>query len=1683
MSELLGLLCMLGLLALLLIGFITVLRWLGGSLGSAPEPVRLPASSANPAPVVYREAFCAGCGADTEATDIFCQQCGRPQPQSLRAAQQELAVAERILHQLHQAQRLDAESFARVSQALQDERTRLTASANPLAVQPAPTSQPVVAAPTVSAPSTAHAPQLPEPVSVTPAAPVTGPAAPRRPLSEVLTVFMEESSIRWGELLGGLLIIGCSLALVINQWSEIAERPLLKFGVFMGLTAGLFGLGFYSAHKWKLPTTSRGVLLTATLLVPLNFLAVTAFGRTTAASLGIVIAESITWLVFAGLVWLASRVVAPAAQLWLTSGTLGSSLALLLAKHFAPAGLYWRSWLLLGVLPVLTYGATVGAAVWEARRRTPAEVERTAYGLFTVIGVSAFATLLPLGLLQLRAGNWNRALHENAPFVALLGLPALAVGWWLWRNLRASTLATERTIAASLGLCGAGLLLGSTLLAFPLVDSLTVIAMLNAIVWVWAAWRYGLRPLRWLALAQIVWAFLLLALLALGRLAWGLDDARVLLSQLFSNASGVLWLFVFAGLSGVAEWRRARNSEQSVTQDLAAAGLLAGLVSLLLVSLHSFGVAGDPRHLAWVYGFYTLAAFVLAWRRAELPYSWGGLLLLGGVCVQTCVFRYGWPLGWRHAGIVSVLAFATCAGLLALASLWHSEAAQRLFARPALLTAWGSAAGASLALLTHNQGLNFWYLAPLVLVALTCVLYARRLGSQAAAAGGGILFNLAVSSGYVISVKRLGHSIGSHELARLAQLNLLTGSLYVLGWLRRTRATGPLAWMRWQVRAIVVGELLVLARAAFRLIVAPDNPSIFVQTYGDALGWLVLGLIALSYVSAHAVGASPSESNAGAPAQLPDSRTSNRSVHVAQLALGLLAGGVLLACTLHHFERQNWLGYHTLLAVTVVTAWAMLWLLWQRGRVAEGPPNRWRRWLRALPTTREADNATFAAVGLSVITVLLGLRGFEAPGGPWRSVCAIGAMAGLHLGLALARRNNAYFYAAGLLACLGLTEWIFGYSRGGGSLLDVAMLNAAALAAIALVSLVLELKLLRPAPVSQTPAFHQFAAVLLLALTCWKIAFGLALDFTGSAPLAIQGWTGGLALVAVLSLCLACVWDGLFVYRFLVLFVAGLAALGALVDRQNWQAQALGICGAVALTGYGLLAAWLWRRRAALAQVLRQVRVPQLDWRGTAGLWWLSSGNAVLAVGAVLSVGWSVLAVERLSGRVLAASAALLAPLALGWVAHGEQRLRQQILAVVLVFAAAVFWSWAWITSPNPHPLERLVLWLAWAGGGALVFFVLEAAQQADWATWLRDWETAVRRVVYGIGLLGLSVLALVLSIEGVDLSLTGTVQAPYWSKAVVTVLLLALTAAQIGFALWSGRDPFNWQLEKRGRYVYAAEFFAVLTLVHLRLVAPWLFSGMFKAYWPLFVLVLAFVGVGVSEQLRRRGRLTLAEPLARTGVFLPLLPSLGFWLAESRVDYAGLLLAVGLFYGLLSVMRQSFGFGLLAALAANGGWWHWLHRAEDYGFLAHPQVWLIPAALSVMLAAHFNREQLSQEQLTTIRYTALMTIYVSSTADIFITGVGRSPWLPLVLAVLSVAGVLLGMLLRVRAYLFLGTAFLLLAVLTMVWHAALSLGWGWLWYVVGIGFGILILYLFAMFERKREQVLGLVEQLKGWQA
>ena len=97
--------------------------------------------------------------------------------------------------------------------------------------------------------------------------------------------------------------------------------------------------------------------------------------------------------------------------------------------------------------------------------------------------------------------------------------------------------------------------------------------------------------------------------------------------------------------------------------------------------------------------------------------------------------------------------------------------------------------------------------------------------------------------------------------------------------------------------------------------------------------------------------------------------------------------------------------------------------------------------------------------------------------------------------------------------------------------------------------------------------------------------------------------------------------------------------------------------------------------------------------------------------------------------------------------------------------------------------------------------------------------------------------------------------------------------------------------------------------------------------------------------------------------------------------------------------------------------------------------------------------------------------------------GVGEAPWLPIVLGALSVGGILAGILLRVRAFLYLGTSFLLVALFTIIWHAAVEKEMTWIWWICGIVAGALIITLFGVFEKKRLAMLQLVEKVRHWEA
>ncbi|HJZ58910.1 MAG TPA: hypothetical protein VKE74_28460, partial [Gemmataceae bacterium] len=382
------------------------------------------------------------------------------------------------------------------------------------------------------------------------------------------------------------------------------------------------------------------------------------------------------------------------------------------------------------------------------------------------------------------------------------------------------------------------------------------------------------------------------------------------------------------------------------------------------------------------------------------------------------------------------------------------------------------------------------------------------------------------------------------------------------------------------------------------------------------------------------------------------------------------------------------------------------------------------------------------------------------------------------------------------------------------------------------------------------------------------------------------------------------------------------------------------------------------------------------------------------------------------------------------------------------------------------------------------------------------------RRV--GGGLAGAAVVWLaVVLLQQIPAFDPATRRTPLELPAVLAILggIAVLIVLAFRFALRPAADPLGLPEAKRTSYVYLAEVLLVLFFVHIRFNLPELFLGQAVRYWTFIVMALAFVGVGLAEVCERRRVSVLAIPFRRTGVLLPLVPLLTFWakppgalldfadnsapgmhpllgylygLPQEFDRYAWLWFLAGTLYGMVALSRRSFGWALVAALAANAGFWALLTH-NGISAAVHPQIWVIPLALIILVSEHINRRELRPDVSAGLRYLGIGMLYLSSAADMFIAGAGESIWLPVILAVLCVIGIFAGIMLRVRAFLFLGAGFLVLDIFAMIWHAAVDREQTWVWYVSGIVLGAAILALFAVFEKRRNDVLGVVERLRRW--
>jgi hypothetical protein len=188
----------------------------------------------------------------------------------------------------------------------------------------------------------------------------------------------------------------------------------------------------------------------------------------------------------------------------------------------------------------------------------------------------------------------------------------------------------------------------------------------------------------------------------------------------------------------------------------------------------------------------------------------------------------------------------------------------------------------------------------------------------------------------------------------------------------------------------------------------------------------------------------------------------------------------------------------------------------------------------------------------------------------------------------------------------------------------------------------------------------------------------------------------------------------------------------------------------------------------------------------------------------------------------------------------------------------------------------------------------------------------------------------------------------------------------------------------------------------------------------------------------------------------------------------------LGIFLATWARLRDSANLGVVAALAVNFGAWVLLARQGATGFVERPQLWLIPLGLIILAAEFINRDRLGFWPSLGVRYTGLVCIYLSSTIEMFMEGLGH-PLFAIILALLAVAGVMLGILLRVRAFVLSGFLALLVVIFAQIWHAAVERGNTWVWWASGIALGVLILVMFALFEKHRNEVVKVIDGMKRW--
>lgn len=246
-----------------------------------------------------------------------------------------------------------------------------------------------------------------------------------------------------------------------------------------------------------------------------------------------------------------------------------------------------------------------------------------------------------------------------------------------------------------------------------------------------------------------------------------------------------------------------------------------------------------------------------------------------------------------------------------------------------------------------------------------------------------------------------------------------------------------------------------------------------------------------------------------------------------------------------------------------------------------------------------------------------------------------------------------------------------------------------------------------------------------------------------------------------------------------------------------------------------------------------------------------------------------------------------------------------------------------------------------------------------------------------------------------------------------------------------------------------------------------------------IVLVLLAYLNFGIAEVMARSGWDFFARPMLSFALIMPLFP-LGLAFRGGGAGNANLftLFAGAVYYAVAGGRLKAGRWGYAAAVLFNAFLWLFWARV-GWRLADHPQFYMVPVGLSVVLLAEINRRELGRTFTNGLRVVGLTLVYASLAVPLWQTQ-GLAAWATLL--VLSLAGILVGIGLQVQSFLWFGLACFVLDVVYQLGRMGTQntlAKWG---IMLGLGLGLV---LFVALNEKRKIVATMrayYEKARQWE-